>query len=103
MIVVAGTITFDPANHNPMIEAAQQVAEITRSEEGCISYEFFADLAERGRLLVFEEWESEAHLEDHMVSSHLADFYQVMKASDLRDRSITRYIVASHGPNRPGG
>jgi len=57
MVVVAGTITFDPARHQAMIAAARRVEERTRAEDGCISYEFFADLTEPGRLHLFEEWE----------------------------------------------
>ncbi len=35
--------------------------------------------------------------------SHVSDeaFYEVMKASGLETRDITRYYVSSHGPNRP--
>lgn len=101
MIVVAGTITFDPEHQATMVQAANHVAEMTRTEPGCISYEFFADLNHAGRLHVFEEWDSVEALERHLESSHLAEFYQVMQASGLRSRDITRYVVTSHGPNRP--
>lgn len=101
MIVVAGIITFDPDYQAPMVEAANRVAEITRTESGCISYEFFADLNEAGRLHLFEEWELVGDLERHLEAAHLADFYGVMQASGLRSRDITRYVVSSHGPNRP--
>ncbi|MEE8332175.1 MAG: antibiotic biosynthesis monooxygenase [Acidimicrobiia bacterium] len=53
MIIVA--ITFDAANQEVVVAAAQNVAAATRAEDGCISYEFFADLTEPGRLHLFEE------------------------------------------------
>jgi quinol monooxygenase YgiN len=101
MLVVAGTITFDPAHQDRMAEAAQVVVAATRSEAGCISYEFFADLTAPGRFHLFEEWEDEASLLAHFETEHLAAFYKVMQASGLKTRDITRYHVSSHGPNRP--
>lgn len=101
MIVVAGTITFDPEHHGDMVTAANRVAEVTRTEQGCISYEFFADLNEPGRLHLFEEWKSVADLERHLEEPHLTDFYSALQASGVRTRDITRYQVSSHGPNRP--
>ena len=50
-----------PRRHD-FTAAANRVAEITRTENGCISYEFFADINRRGRMLLFEEWESEEAL-----------------------------------------
>lgn len=99
MIVVAGTVTFDGANQEVVIAAANRVAEITRTEDGCISYEFFADLNGPGRMLVFEEWESEEALETHMKTPHLADFRAALGAAGATGRDIDRYIVESHRPN----
>ena len=101
MLVVAGTITFDPAHQDRMAEAAQVVVAATRREPGCISYEFFSDLSTSGRFHLFEEWEDEASLLAHFETEHLAAFYEVMQASGLKTRDITRYHVSSHGPNRP--
>lgn len=102
MLIVSGTITFDPANQDQMVAAAGTVAEATRAESGCISYEFFADLTTPGRLHLFEEWEDEDSLLAHFETDHLAAFYQVMQASGLESRNINRYYVSSWGPNRPG-
>jgi quinol monooxygenase YgiN len=101
MLIVAGTIAFDPAHHDAMVEAAQAVTAATRREAGCMSYEFFADLTTKGRLLLFEEWEDEASLLAHFETPHLADFYEVLQASGLSSRDINRYYVSSYGPNRP--
>lgn len=101
MLVVAGTITFDPEHQDAMIEAAHAVAEATRHEDGCISYEFFRDLSNPGRFHLFEEWEDEPSLLAHFETDHLAVFYKVLQASGVAERSINRYYVSSHGPNRP--
>ena len=102
MLIVAGTITFEAEHQDRMVVAARVVAEATRAENGCISYEFFSDLTEPGRFLLFEEWETEQDLLAHFETEHLAAFYQVMTSSGLGERKINRYYVSSHGPNRPG-
>jgi quinol monooxygenase YgiN len=101
VLVVAGTITFDPAHQEDVIEAACRVVEATRQEAGCLSYEFFADLIEPGRLIVFEEWEEESHLLDHLETPHLAEFRKALQACGMKSRDIRRYYVSSVGPNSP--
>lgn len=101
MLIVAGTITFDPANQASMIEATNVVSAATRNEAGCISYEFTADLNREGRFHLFEEWEDEASLLAHFETPHLATFYAVLQESGLETRDINRYYISSYGPNRP--
>jgi quinol monooxygenase YgiN len=101
MLIVAGTITFDPAQQEAMAAAVQRVAKATRAEDGCISYEFFADLEEKGRLHLFEEWEEEHHLLAHFEAPHFKAFSSELAAVGVLSRDITRYHVSSHGPNRP--
>ena len=100
MLVVAGTITYDPAYQQEVIAAADRVAALTRLEEGCLSYEFFADLMAPGRIHVFEEWEEEHHLEAHLQTAHLVEFSEVLRSSGLESRDINRYFVSSKRPNR---
>jgi len=102
MLIVAGTITFDPGHQQEMIDAARAVAVETRKESGCMSYEFFSDLTTPGRLHLFEEWEDEASLLAHFETPHLAAFYAILQASGLASRDVNRYYVSSYGPNRPG-
>lgn len=94
MIVVAVIVTFDGSNQATVVAAANRVAEITRTEEGCISYEFFADINRPGRMLLFEEWESEQTVNAHLASLHLAEFRSVLDAAGVTGREIKRYVVA---------
>lgn len=101
MIVVAGTITFDPAQQSAVVAAARQVVGATRAEDGCISYEVFADLVDEGRVHLFEEWEEEHHLLAHFETPHFEEFSRALQAVGILSRDINRYYVSSHGPNRP--
>ena len=100
MIVVAGTVEVPLEHQSAFAEAAQRVSETTRSEPGCISYAFWADVVEPGRFLVFEEWESEPDLDAHMSAEHFLDF-RAFLADIGATRSINRYSVADVRPNVP--
>jgi quinol monooxygenase YgiN len=100
MLVVAGAITFDPEHHQAVADAAIAAGMASRAEEGCVSYEFFADLSQPGRLLVFEEWDEERHLLAHFKTSHFAEFHAVLAASGPTSRDVNRYYVSKREPNR---
>lgn len=93
MIVVAVIVTFDESKQETVIAAANRVTEITRAEQGCISYEFFADINRPGRMLLFEEWESEEAVDAHLASSHLVEFRSALDAAGVTGRAIKRYVV----------
>lgn len=92
MIVVAVTLTFDESKQAAMIAAANRVAEATHTEAGCVSYEFFADINRPGRMFLFEEWDSEAALDAHLASPHLAEFRSTLEAVGA-NRELKRYVV----------
>lgn len=100
MLVIAGRIVIDAANRETAIAAAIEIMEETRKEPGCISYTFSADLSEAGGFRIFEEWESQAALDAHFKSPHMAKFQGQMGGFGLKEMSVQRYEIASVGPLR---
>jgi quinol monooxygenase YgiN len=98
MIVISGTLTYVPESEDLVRAACIAVAEETRREEGCISYEFFADLTGPGRVHVFEEWESDEALAAHGASAHIAAFRDALRGAGTTGRTLTRYVVEESGP-----
>ena len=98
MLVIAGHIRLDPAKREAAVAAARAVTEATRREAGCISYGFSADLSDPGLFYVFEEWESQAALDAHFKTPHMADFQRAMGGFGIRGVKIQRYEVASVKP-----
>lgn len=101
MLIVAGTITFDPAHQEDIVAAAHRVTGPTREEEGCLSYEIFADLSGPGRLHVFEQWEEEHHWAAHLETPHFTEYAAFLQSCGLRTRDFSRYYVSKVVPNRP--
>lgn len=44
----------------------------TRAEDGCISYDLLENISDPADLTFVEEWTSEAALEKHLASKHIA-------------------------------
>jgi len=98
MFVVAGALTVDPEGHDQFLTAAAAVVTGTIAEDGCLEYAFWADPGRRGRFLVFEEWESEAHLDAHLRAPHLRAFQATLAEIGLRRATVRRYQVEAVRP-----
>lgn len=46
----------------------------TRAEKGCINYDLHQDNSNPAHFVFHENWESEALLEKHLESQHIADY-----------------------------
>lgn len=98
MIVIAGTVNVRPDRRGEAVEAALRVAAATQREAGCISYRFYADLADPNVFLIFEEWESDAALARHFETEHLKAFRAAMPGLVAAPPVIQRYVVESVAP-----
>ena len=98
MLVIAGTLSIDPANRDQAIAAAIEMMAETHKEAGCISYTFSADLSDAGGFRIFEEWESQQALDTHFKQPHMAHFQAQMGNFGVREMKIQRYEIASVGP-----
>ncbi len=94
MILVSGVFVLDPRGRDEAVAAAQQMAQATREEDGCISYAFYVDLEDSARVRVFEEWESEEALERHFQMPHMAAFREALGAAEILSRSVKVYSVS---------
>lgn len=100
MLVIAGEIEIDPANHDVAVAAATRMQEATRKEAGCHAYIFSADLVDRGRFRLFEEWESPEALAAHSGTPHMAEFRKAIAGVGVRRMDVSRYEIAKKGPLR---
>lgn len=94
MIVVAGTLTFPPERHDDFVAAATTVSEATRLEDGCRTYEFWADMKAPGRFVVFEEWDSMEPLDAHTKAPHLAVFRAELAELGMIESTVQKYVVS---------
>lgn len=98
MIVLAVRFQIKPECHQDAIDAMKVVQEATLQEDGCAAYHFFADFDDKCKVFLFEEWESQKHLESHFETSHLGEFRTHMERVLVEPPAIRRYEVSDAGP-----
>ncbi len=74
MLVVAGYIEVDfSLLDDPYMQMVTMMTQ-TRKELGCYGYLLVPDPIKDNTVSVYERWESQAHLDAHLASEHVAEF-----------------------------
>ena len=94
MVVVSGEFEVGTDDREKAVAAALAMAEETRSEAGCLSYRFYADIDRPNVFRVFEEWESGEALEAHFETPHMARFRSALSEIEIVSRDVKRYAVS---------
>jgi quinol monooxygenase YgiN len=95
MIIISGTISFDPSDHDAAVALMGPLVEATLSEDGCNTYGFWASTTEAGVFRAYEEWENEDALNAHMGAAHMAEFIGAIGSLKVTGTSINRYDVSN--------
>ena len=62
-VIATGNLYVHPKDRDPWVAAHHAIIQQARSEPGCIDLYLSADPVDEGRINLFEQWESEDHLE----------------------------------------
>ena len=98
MIVIAGTISIDPAKKDVAVAAVRDLMAETRREKGCVAYVMSGDFDDPGCLRLFEEWETQQALDSHLKAPHMAKFQAQIPQLGFRGMKVERYEVSAKGP-----
>jgi len=93
MIVISGILELDPSKIDLAVELTNTLCAATRDEPGNVTYEYWRDPNNAGRVRVFEEWESDDAINAHMASPHMADFLGAAGDIGITGVDISRYDV----------
>ena len=93
MIIVHGTFSIRSEVRDDAISLMREMVMASRSEYGCVGYEFYVGLTDPNTLLLFQEWESVEALQGHYETDHMEDFLKALP--EVLDGEITtrRYEV----------
>jgi quinol monooxygenase YgiN len=96
MILVQGDFVYKPGTRDEAIAAMIAVAQGTQQEAGCIRYNFYADLEDPNKFIVYEEWESLDHLNAHLSAdnppAHMVAFRKAVE--DIRESGSVKFMTA---------
>ena len=91
MLLIAGTIRIQAEDRDAVVAAMVEMNAESAAEQGCVCYDFSADLVDPTLFHLFEEWESEAHLAAHGSSPHMGVFQEALGGVGPIERSIHIY------------
>jgi len=100
VLIIAGTFRIDPTQRETAVAAAREMMTETLKEKGCHAYAFSADFSDPARVHLFERWESQADLEAHFKTPHMARFQAAIGKLGVRDFEVQKYTISAVGPVR---
>jgi quinol monooxygenase YgiN len=98
MILIAGSVEFDPARRDSALAAAAPLLEPTRAQPGCLAYVWSADPVTPGRVHVFEVWADEPSLAAHFAGPWYKGMLGVLGGHGLRKADVAKYRSDLHEP-----
>jgi quinol monooxygenase YgiN len=60
-----------------------------------MSYRLYQDIDNENEFVFVEEWESDAALQQHFASSHIAEFLQAIRATIVAPPDVKFHSIAS--------
>jgi quinol monooxygenase YgiN len=97
-VIVSGWIDFEPADRDEALRHFSEVVKASREEKGCLDYVFSPDPDLPGRVRVFEHWDSDASLTEHLSLPHVARLRDAIAPLTRTGRSMTHSTVAVSRP-----
>jgi quinol monooxygenase YgiN len=94
-IVLAGQFAAKPERRTDLIALSTAMLAPSRSEDGCISYDFLEDVGAAGRFLFFERWRNKATLDAHFATPGFAAFGRAFPDFIDGAASIRLFAVAA--------
>lgn len=70
MIIVAGSLSFDPSDREDVLASLAEVTEASRRDAGCLEYTWAEDLEAPNTFRFFECWASQELLDAHLAAPH---------------------------------
>ncbi len=97
MILIAGTLSIDPAKADDFWAAAVTMMATSRAEDGCRTYTFSRDAEDPATVHLFEQWETQEALTGHGASAHMKAFGEAV-GSCFTGRNLSTYFDARQEP-----
>ena len=97
-IAIVGQFRIPPENLDAARPLMIAVMEASRTEDGCIEYNYAEDLAEPGLIRVSEVWESREHLAAHFKSAHMQRWITERTGLGLSGRQVTGFAAERGEP-----
>ena len=97
-IVISAQIDLPADKREEALKTAQPFIDGALAQEGCLHYDWSADLNNPTRINVFEEWTSEEALASHFANKHYAGMLGHLGSFGIENAVSRKYRVDAEGP-----
>jgi quinol monooxygenase YgiN len=73
MVIVMGTFELVPGESGAFVASREDTMRVSRTEAGCLEYTFAVDPLDPDRVVLTERWESQEHLDAHLLALRAAE------------------------------
>lgn len=80
-LTIVATIEAKDEKRELAKTAMLKLLEPTRQEAGCFQYDLHQDNENPNVFVFYEQWESEAHLQTHLNSAHIAEYVKAVEGA----------------------
>ena len=94
MLVVIATVPGKPEKRAEILAALATCAAASRNDPGCQSYAFWTDVENLDSYASIETWDSQADLDAHMKTPHVAALFAAIGEHVAGAPVVTTYDVA---------
>jgi quinol monooxygenase YgiN len=74
MFAITGTMNFDPADRDAIIENLVPLCASSQAEDGNVAYQWSEDLSQPATFHFYEHWGSEEAFDKHCQTPHYLSF-----------------------------
>lgn len=98
MLLITGTVRVPVENFASARPVMKQMVDASRQEPDCVDYVYAEDLFEPGLIHVKELWRTQAGLDLHFASQHLAEWRAAWNRLGIGERNLRLFIVHEGRP-----
>lgn len=95
MIVVNARLIVKPERRDEVVTLVKSTLEVSRAEEGCITYRFYQDAENEDAFIFEEEWENQEVLNNHWRTEHVGKLFAAAQDALIEPPEFKIYEVSS--------
>jgi quinol monooxygenase YgiN len=95
MLLVDAQCFIKSDRQDDFMKEVRKIIPLVRREAGCYRYDLFSDVIVPGNFHFIEVWESQDHLDDHLVQPHMREYFAKSAQWQSSPAQLTRCEILS--------
>ena len=96
-IIIYATITLEAERRQGFLDLLQDWLPRVHKQQGCLRYDWAADSFRDDQILVYEEWEDKAALDNHFAGENFASISKIFGDYGVLSASARKLAIDKEG------